>query len=259
MRILILGGTTEASALARRVAEDRRFRPILSFAGRTTLPAPQPVPVRVGGFGGAEGLARWLGSERIEAVVDATHPYAAQISANAVEACGQTGLPLATVIRPAWRPVPGDRWTEVDSARAAADLLGRDMQPRRIFLSLGRLELSVFAGAPRHDYLARLIEAPTGIVLPPRISFLFQRGPFDKAAEAQLLAGERIEALVSKNSGGTATRAKIDAAREAGLPVILIKRPEKRHDTILHDEEEAFAWLKTIADHGPKSPSRRGV
>jgi precorrin-6A/cobalt-precorrin-6A reductase len=258
-RIIILGGTTEASALGRLLAGDRRFAATLSLAGRTAAPAQQALPARVGGFGGADGLARWLGEERAAAVVDATHPYAVRISANAVEACTRLGLPLATLIRAPWTPQPGDRWTEADSFAAAAGLLATEPQPRRVFLSLGRLELASFAAAPQHDYLARLIDPPAAMALPPRIRFLFARGPFAKAQEATLLAAERIDMLVSKNSGGPATYAKIEAAREAGLPVILIKRPEKRHGTILHSPEEALAWLEAHAGHGPIPPSRRRV
>jgi precorrin-6A/cobalt-precorrin-6A reductase len=259
MRILILAGTTEASALAQLVARDPRFQATLSLAGRTTSPVPQPLPVRVGGFGGADGLADWLGRQRIDAVVDATHPYAVQISAGAVEACGRLGLPLATVIRPAWTRQAGDLWTEVDSAGEAAGLLATETQPCRVFLSLGRQDLGHFARAPQHDYLARLIEPAGCSVLPPHIRFVFERGPFDKAAEARLLDASRIEQIVSKNSGGAATYAKIEAAREAGVRVILVKRPEKRHCTILHSPGEAAAWLTTIADHGPIPSSRRAV
>jgi precorrin-6A/cobalt-precorrin-6A reductase len=258
-RILILGGTADASALARLLAGDTRFAATLSLAGRTSAPAQQALPTRIGGFGGAEGLARWLADEKIAAVIDATHPYAVRISANAVEACGRLGLPLATLVRAPWAQQPGDHWTEADNFDAAAGLLATEPQPRRVFLSLGRLELASFAAAPQHDYLARLIDPPTAMALPPRIRFVFARGPFAKPEEAALLASERIDLLVSKNSGGPATYAKIEAAREAGLPVILIKRPAKRHGTILHSPEEAAAWLEALADHGPIPPSRRLV
>jgi precorrin-6A/cobalt-precorrin-6A reductase len=255
IRILILGGTTEASVLARRLAGDPRFAATLSLAGRTTSPASQPLPTRISGFGGEDGLARWLEAEAIAAVIDATHPYATQISANAVAACARLSLPLASIARPPWTPQPGDRWTEAPSAEAAASLLATDPEPRRVFLSLGRLELASFASAPHHDYLARLIEPPTNMILPPRIRFIFERGPFDKTSEAHLIAAERIEAMVSKNSGGLATYAKIEAAREAGLPVIMIARPRKPRGEVVQSPEDAVAWL---ADHIATS-SRRGV
>lgn len=265
MRILILGGTGEASALARLLAGDPRFAATLSLAGRTASPAPQALPTRTGGFGGADGLARWLKTEAIAAVIDATHPFAARISANAVEACGRAGVPLASIVRPAWTQQDGDIWSAVPNASAAASLLAVDSRPRRVFLSLGRQELANFAAAPHHDYLARLIEPPATMILPPRIRFIFERGPFDKPSEAHLLAAERIETLVSKNAGGAATYAKIEAAREAGLPVIMIARPIKPHGDVLRCPEEAAAWLARLrgvdhdADHGARSPSRRGV
>jgi precorrin-6A/cobalt-precorrin-6A reductase len=258
-RILILGGTTEAAALARLIAGDPRFSATLSLAGRTASPAPQSLPMRVGGFGGMDGLMRWLEQEAVAAVVDATHPYAVHISANAVDACARLGLPLATLIRPQWEQQPGDRWTEAESAEAAAGLLATDIQPRRVFLSLGRLELGVFSSAPQHDYLARLIDPPEGVTLPPRISLIFARGPFDRDTEAVLLESERIEVVVSKNSGGAATYAKIEAAREAGLPVILIARPEKPYGYPLDSPEQAVGWLEMVAGHGAMPPSRRGV
>lgn len=259
LRILILGGTTEASALARLLAEDARFHPMLSLAGRTAAPAPQPLPMRIGGFGGAEGLARWLEAEAIAAVIDATHPYAARISGNAVNACARLGLPLGSVTRLPWTEQPGDRWQPVESAQAAASLLATETGPRHVFLSLGRLELGAFAAAPQHDYLARSIDAPQGGVLPPRIRFIFQRGPFDGEAEARLLAAERIDLIVSKNAGGTATYGKIEAARQAGLPVMMIRRPEKPQGDVLSGPEEAMSWLARIAGHGRDAPSARDV
>jgi precorrin-6A/cobalt-precorrin-6A reductase len=258
-RILILGGTTEASALARLVAADTRFHATLSLAGRTSAPAAQPVPMRVGGFGGADGLMRWLREERVAAVIDATHPYAAQISANATQACARLGLPLATIVRLPWTPMPGDRWQIVESAVAAAGLLATEMQPRRVFLSLGRLELGAFASAPQHDYIARTIDAPEGVPLPPQVRFLLARGPFDKQTEVELLQSKAIQIVVSKNSGGAATYPKIEAAREAGLPVIMIARPQKPHGTVLGSPAAAMAWLADIASHGETPSSRRGV
>jgi precorrin-6A/cobalt-precorrin-6A reductase len=258
-RILILGGTTEASSLARLIAGDRRFDPFLSLAGRTAFPAPQPLPTRIGGFGGADGLARWLGAEDIAAVLDATHPYAARISANAVAACARLSLPLGSLIRPPWNAQHGDRWREAESAEAAARQLAAETEPRRVFLSLGRLELAAFAAAPQHDYLARSIDDPGDIALPPRIRFVFQRGPFGKEAEARLLAAERIGVIVSKNSGGAATYGKIEAARDAGLPVIMIARPDKPHGARIASPEDAVAWLADVADHRCGPPSPRGV
>jgi len=257
MRVLILGGSTESSELSRLLAGDRRFDTTLSLAGRTLKPRPQPVHTRTGGFGGADGLAAWLAQESIEAVVDATHPYADQISANAVAACGRLALPLATILRPAWQAEPGDNWLTVASAGAAADALGP--QPRRVFLSLGRLELGAFAASPHHHYLARMIDAPEANLLPRDVSLIYDRGPFDEPAETALLKQERIDVLVSKNSGGAATYAKITAARKLGIPVVMIARPHKPHGHVVHDAETAAEWLQKRLAHRTIPGSARGV
>jgi precorrin-6A/cobalt-precorrin-6A reductase len=256
MRVLILGGSTESSGLSRLLAGDQRFDTTLSLAGRTLKPRPQPVRTRTGGFGGADGLAAWLTQESIEAVVDATHPYADRISANAVTACGRLGLPLATILRPAWQAVTGDNWQTVASAEAAADVLGP--QPRRIFLSLGRLELGAFARAPQHHYVARTIEPPD-VALPPYIDLIFDRGPFDEQAETSLLTREKIDVIVSKNSGGAATYPKIAATRRLGIPVVMIARPVKVHGHAVAHPTEAVAWLEQQLAHRATSGSARGV
>jgi precorrin-6A/cobalt-precorrin-6A reductase len=248
LRVLILGGTTEASALARSVAGDPRLAPILSLAGRTATPRPQPIAMRSGGFGGIDGLARHLRDEAIEAVVDATHPYADQMSRHAVAACRDTGVPLASLQRPAWRAQARDRWHDVPNSEAAAHALGPD--PRRVFLSLGRQDVHVFAAAPQHQYIARLIERPDRTDLPPNLRLLQARGPFDRAAEERLLMDERIEVIVSKNSGGEATYAKIEAARALALPVVMIARPHKPAGKAVTTVEEAVAWLHGLAPRG---------
>jgi precorrin-6A/cobalt-precorrin-6A reductase len=248
LRVLILGGTTEASALTRQVAGDARLVPILSLAGRTTNPRAQPIAMRTGGFGGIDGLVRYLRDETIEAVIDATHPYADQMSAHAVAACRETGVPLASLGRPEWQPQAGDRWQVVPSFDAAARALGAT--PRRVFLSLGRQELHVFTAAPQHHYFARLIERPECEDLPPDLRLIQARGPFDREAELRLLTDERIDVMVSKNSGGGATYAKIEAARALGLPVIMIARPQKPAGHVLTDVEQAVAWLHGLAPRG---------
>ena len=148
MRVLILGGTTEASALGAKLAERADIDAILSLAGRTANPRPSPLPTKTGGFGGAEGLARWLTEHRTDAVVDATHPFAAMMSRNAAAACFRLGLPLLGLRRPPWRAQPGDRWIEVVTMADAVPALGPT--PRRAFLTIGRLELAPFATAPQH-------------------------------------------------------------------------------------------------------------
>jgi precorrin-6A/cobalt-precorrin-6A reductase len=243
MRILILGGTTEASTLAALLAGRPDFSPILSMAGRTSDPRPLPIPTRIGGFGGVEGLARFLREERIETVIDATHPFAAVMSRNAAAACGQTGVPLLALRRPAWRQQEGDRWIEVASMAEAVRALGDTS--RRVFLTVGRLELPPFAAAPQHVYLVRTIE-PIGNALPvPNVVALQDRAPFDEAAERALMERERIDVVVTKNSGGAATYPKIAAARALGLPVIVVARPEKpRGVEEVATAEAAFAWLE---------------
>jgi len=255
LRVLILGGTTEASALARLLAGDPRFEATLSLAGRTSAPRPQPLTTRIGGFGWIEGLARFLSEQAIAAVIDATHPYADQISANAVGASSQTGVPLASLVRPAWQAQAGDRWQVVPDAADAAIALGPT--PRRVFLSLGRLDLHAFAPAPHHHYTARTIDMPQQEILPPDIRLLQARGPFDRASEIRLMRDEKIDVIVSKNSGGPATYPKIAAARELGLPVIMIARPEKAAGNVVRNADEAVAWLTRLHDRGPRS--LRGV
>jgi len=243
MRILILGGTSEASALAARLAGQSAFRPLLSMAGRTSDPRPLPVPTRIGGFGGVEGLARFLAQERIEAVIDATHPFAAAMSRNAAEACAQVQVPLLALRRPPWVPQEGDRWIEVASMEEAVRALG-DI-PRRVFLTVGRLELPPFAAAPQHTFLVRTIE-PIGEALPvPHVIAIRDRAPFDEAAERALMERERVEVVVTKNSGGAATYPKIAAARALGLPVIVVARPEKpRGVEEVATADAAFDWLE---------------
>ena len=257
MRILILGGSTESSELTRLLAAEHRFETTLSLAGRTLKPRPQPVRTKTGGFGGADGLAAWLARESIEAVVDATHPYADHISSNAVTACGRLAIPLATIMRPAWQPQPGDNWITVASAKAAADALGP--QPRRVFLSLGRLELGAFASSPQHHYVARTIEPPDGVALPPDMNLILDRGPFDEHAETALLVDEKIDVIVSKNSGGTATYAKIAATRKLGIPVVMIARPNKPRGYAVESAEAAILWLEHQLAHRAASCSPRGV
>lgn len=223
LRLLILGGTTEAGNLIRALTDDRAVAPVLSLAGRTDAPVLPPIPHRVGGFGGADGLARYLADTGARAVVDATHPFAARISANAAEACARLNLPLATFTRPPWTAGPGDRWTGVADLEAAARALGT--RSRRVFLTTGRLGLAAFRAAPRHRYLIRTIDPPDPADLPPEHELVSGRGPFRAEAEVELMRRARVEVLVTKNSGGTASAAKLAAACALGLPVVLVERP----------------------------------
>ena len=257
MRVLILGGTTEASELTRLLAADKRFDATISLAGRTRSPKAQPIATRIGGFGGVDGLAAWLRQDATQAVIDATHPYADQISANAVAACARLAIPIASIIRPAWEPQPGDAWLPVPSAEAAADALGQ--KPRRVLLTLGRQELGAFAGSPHHHYIARTIDPPDDVALPPDVKLLSGRGPFDIQSEATLLQHEKVDVLVSKNSGGTATYAKIEAARNLGIPVVMVARPPKPRGDAVENAEATMIWLEQQLAHRSMSCSARGV
>ncbi|VVB45114.1 Precorrin-6A reductase [Beijerinckiaceae bacterium RH AL1] len=218
----MLGGTSEATALAEILARRPEIEATLSLAGRTSAPAAQALPTRVGGFGGAAGLAAHIAAHRVAVLVDATHPFATAISRNAREAAATAGIPLVAVGRPPWRPQAGDDWREVADVAAAAAALGA--APRRVFLTIGRQQLAAFAGAPQHHYLVRSVD-PVDAQLLPDARWIEARGPFDADAEEALMRAEGIEVLVTKNSGGTATAAKLAAARRLGLPVILVRRP----------------------------------
>jgi precorrin-6A/cobalt-precorrin-6A reductase len=253
MRILILGGTIESRRLAERLAGRAELAVTLSLAGRTAAPAAQPVPVRIGGFGGARGLADYLSVERIDALIDATHPYAAVISANAAEAARSAGVPLLALRRPSWIATAGDRWTEVADVPAAATALGA--APRRVFLALGRNELAPFAGAPQHQYLVRSVDPVEPPLAVPHAVYVTGRGPFGEADDRALLEQHRIEVVVAKNSGGTATYGKIAAARALGLPVIMPRRPALPQVPEVATVDEAVAWL----DHALTPSTARGV
>lgn len=244
-RILLLGGTSEASALARRlaahIADQAGLDVILSLAGRTENPAPQPVPVRVGGFGGAAGLEDYLKAERIAAVVDATHPYAARMSFNAAQACAAAGVPLLALRRGPWMPVAGDRWREVADVPAAVAALGT--APRRVFLALGRNEVRAFEAAPQHAYLVRSVDPVSPPLAVPQADYVLGRGPFGEVEDRALLEAHRIDTIVAKNSGGSATYGKMVAARGLGIEVLLIARPAIPAVPAVETPAAAEAWL----------------
>jgi precorrin-6A/cobalt-precorrin-6A reductase len=251
-RILILGGTTEARHLAERLASRPDVDVTLSLAGRTAAPAAQPVPMRIGGFGGAAGLATFLEAQAIAVLIDATHPYAVQISANAADAAARARIPLLAIERPAWAPIDGDRWTEVADMPAAVAALGT--APRRVFLALGRNELRPFEAARQHFYLVRSVDPVEPPLALPDAIYLTGRGPFHDAAEHALLVQHRIDVIVAKNSGGDATYGKIAAARELGLPVIMLRRPPPRAGAA-ENVEDVLARL----DHVLASTAARDV
>ncbi|MBI1980691.1 MAG: cobalt-precorrin-6A reductase [Methylocystis sp.] len=240
-RALVLGGSSEARVLATRIAADPRLEGVISLAGRTSAPLAHDLPVRTGGFGGVDGLTRYLVEERISHVVDATHPFAARISANARAACAAAGAPLLVLTRPPWIPAQGDRWTEVADNPAAARALGA--APRRVFLAIGRQGVADFRVAPQHDYVLRVIEPPDAHDLPPSCEVIFGRGPFALQDEIALMRDRRIEMMVTKNSGGALAYAKIEAARALGLEVVMIARPVSGDAATTHDIDAAMAFL----------------
>jgi precorrin-6A/cobalt-precorrin-6A reductase len=237
-RILLLGGTTEASALARALAA-AGVDAVFSYAGRTEAPVAQPLSQRIGGFGGVAGLVDYLRAERIGAVVDATHAFAAQMSRNAVEACAVAGVPLIGLQRPEWRAQAGDQWLHVaDIAGAVAAL---PEQPARVFLAIGKQNLAGFAARPHH-YLLRLVDAPDLPPLPD-CTVVLARGPFEVAGDLALLRQHRIGWIVAKNAGGAGAAAKLVAARELGLPVIMIARPALPARQVVGSVAEVMGWL----------------
>lgn len=242
MRILVLGGTTEASRLAKALSTRSDLDATLSLAGRTEAPAAQPIPTRIGGFGGIDGLVAHLREHRIEALVDATHPFAAQMSRHAAEAAARTGTPIVAFVRPPWSREAGDRWIEVESLEAAARAIGST--PRRVLLTTGRLGLAAFEAAPQHHYLIRTIDSPGALPGLPDHDLLLDRGPFDLEAERELMIRERVEVVVTKNSGGAATYPKIVAARELGLPVVVVQPPARPDVPQVHDVAAVLAFLE---------------
>lgn len=220
-RVLILGGTAEARALAELLDGDGAFDTTLSLAGRTAAPRQVAGRTRTGGFGGAAGLADWLRAERIGALVDATHPFAVVISDHAAGAAAATGVPLLAVRRPGWRAGPGDRWHPADTLAEAAAALPR--LGTRAFLTVGRQDLAVFA-ATGLFCLIRSVDAPAP-PLPRDHRLVLARGPFTAADELRLMRAHRIDVLVTKDSGGDATAGKLAAARELGIPVLVVRRP----------------------------------
>ncbi|TPL97621.1 cobalt-precorrin-6A reductase [Mesorhizobium sp. B2-3-10] len=252
-RILILGGTTEARQLAGKLAARADCSVTLSLAGRTENPVAQGVPVRSGGFGGADGVAAYLREKGTGLLIDATHPYAARISVNAAQAARATGVPILALRRPGWDVVQGDRWLEVDSVAGAARALG-DV-PRRVFLALGRQEVAAFEAAPQHHYLIRSVDPVEPKLVMPDADYLLARGPFDETDERVLLEKHRIDVVVSKNSGGTATYGKIAAARTLGIEVIMVRRP------VLPDvpSAETVEALAAMVRHFVEPDAERGV
>ncbi len=224
---------------------------MLSLAGRTAAPLAQPVPTRIGGFGGVAGLAEHLRREAVDLLVDATHPHAARISVNAIAAAELAGVPLIRLRRTPWKPRAGDRWTVVETIEEARAALGTVR--RRVFLTLGRNEVAAFASTPEHSYLVRSVDPIEPPLAVPDASYLLARGPFEEEAERQLLRAHRIEVIVAKNSGGDATYAKIAAARALGIEVVLIEAPPEQIEAVATVEaavEAIHHRLASLAERG---------
>ena len=239
--------------MAKRLAERADLEVVLSLAGRTMSPIPQPVPVRSGGFGGAAGLADYLTERGIDAMIDATHPYAHAMSENASVAANRFSVPFIALRRPPWLAIGGDRWTEAADVGEAVDMLGN--RPRRVFVALGRSALAPFTVAPQHFYLIRSVD-PVDPPLPlPQAAYVTARGPFSEAGDRALLIDHAIDIVVAKNSGGAASYGKIAAARALGIAVIMLRRPPAPDAPTVETIDEVIAWL----DHALTSAAARGV
>lgn len=245
-RVLVLGGSTEASELIRLMcAKAPDIELVLSFAGRTSTrnPSPPGVGVRVGGFGGIDGLSNHLRTGNYTAMIDATHPFAARMPCNAAAACASVGIPLLRLARAAWAPEQGDRWIPALSMPDAAQRV-QDSGARRVLLTIGRQELQPF-GRCDANFVVRSIDPPDPTVLPDA-TVLLARAPFTLDGEIAVLRTHRIDLVVAKNSGGTATRPKLDAARQLAIPVVMLERPPAPPVDTVAAAEAAMTWL---ADH----------
>ncbi|OBH18090.1 cobalt-precorrin-6A reductase [Mycobacterium sp. E1715] len=240
MRVLLLGGTAEGRALAKALHPDIDI--VSSLAGRVPDPALPVGPVRIGGFGGVEGLRRWLRDERIDAVVDATHPFAAAMTAHAAQACGELSMPHLVLARPAWEPGSA---IVVESDSRAAETVARE-RFSRIFLTTGRSGTRAFAGSDAW-FLIRAVTEPDPSSLPRRHQLVLSRGPYRYDAEVALMREHHIDALVTKNSGGAMTRAKLDAAVALGIPVVMVARPPLPPGvTAVGSVDEAVEWVTRL-------------
>ncbi len=240
--ILILGGTSEAVDVAEELAG--RCSITYALAGRTERPAlPADCKVRIGGFGGARGLAEWMEQTSVSVLVDATHPFAAAIAANAATAAAATRTPRLKLVRPAWMETPGDRWRHARDVAEAAQLIGDTAQT--VFLAIGYQELAAFSGLAKPRFVVRTIDPHTRIPLPGAIH-VTGRGPFTIRQETGLLQRHGIDVLVTRNSGGQATHAKIAAARDTGTPIVMIDRPPLPDGEVCTD---TLCAVSRVLDH----------
>ncbi|MCK1650959.1 cobalt-precorrin-6A reductase [Bradyrhizobium sp. 149] len=238
-RALILGGTADASLLAAEIAR-AGIDAVYSYGGRTRAPADQPLPTRIGGFGGVSGLADYIRRENVTHVIDATHPFAAEMSRNAVVACAETGTPLIALERAPWAKEPGDNWIEIADVSAAVAALPEAAE--NVFLAIGRQHIAPFATKPQHAYTLRFVDPPDA-PLPFAADVIVSRGPFTLEGELEMMRARGITWIVARNSGGDGARAKIDAARRLGLPVVMISRPQLPERLRAESVDEIMQWL----------------
>jgi precorrin-6A/cobalt-precorrin-6A reductase len=245
--LLILGGTTEATALGNAV-QAAELQALMSLAGRVERPARQPIPRRIGGFGGVSGLVDYLRTEQITHVIDATHPFAAQMSRNAIAACTEADVPLVAFTRPPWVKQAKDCWQQVSDIAAAVAALDRPVC--RVMLAVGRMHLKAFAPNLQHFYLLRLVDTPETPPVFPNQHVLVSRGPFTAAADQALMEEFAIDVVVSKNSGGAGAYAKIAAARVLSLPVVMIDRPALPVRAEVFSVGDALDWVHGATERG---------
>ncbi len=238
--LLILGGTSEARALANAVSE-AGIDALYSYAGRTASPVTLPIPTRVGGFGGAEGLAGYIRQVGFTHVVDATHPFAAKMSHNAAAACEANGTPLIALVRPPWQPELEDIWIHAPDMESAVASLATD--PQRVFLAIGKKEVVRFKAQPQHHYLLRVVDPPKSPPPLPNHEIVVARGPFDIESDRRLLEQHEIGLVISKNAGGAGAYAKIAAARQLGLPVVMIDRPDLPERREVGSVADVLDWI----------------
>ncbi|TGN90581.1 cobalt-precorrin-6A reductase [Bradyrhizobium yuanmingense] len=239
IRALILGGTADASLLAAEIAR-AGIDAVYSYGGRTRAPADQPLPTRIGGFGGVSGLADYIRAEGITHVIDATHPFAAEMSRHAVEACADTNAPLIALERAPWTRASADTWIEVTDVDTAVSALPD--APANVFLAIGRQHIAPFAAKPQHAYTLRFVDPPDA-PLPFAADVIVSRGPFTLHSELAMMRTRGIAWIVARNSGGDGARAKIDAARRLGLPVIMISRPQLPERLRVERVTDVMQWL----------------
>lgn len=239
-RVLILGGTAEASRLAAAL-QARSIDAVTSLAGRTANPATVAGPVRSGGFGGIEGLSAYLTAGKFDLLIDATHPYATRISQNAIAAAKTTGIPLLRLERPAWQPQPGDRWIDIADETQAAAMIPKG---ERVFLALGRQHIAPFADCADAHFTLRMIDPPEA-ALPPHCEIVLAK-PEGRESEKRFLADRKIGLIVCRNSGGGISYGKIEAARDLSIPVLMIARPPVLAETIVATVEDATGFACSI-------------